>query len=105
MESQNLDPDKLTELVRETVWKLFEESGRISQASTTYNSRTYVKHRLPSCSTSQPLRMLDGLIVIIQLRTSALPTLGYRILCPALINNIVPCVPFVILVFRNRSRI
>ena len=28
---ENLNPDKLTELVRETVWKRFEESGRVSK--------------------------------------------------------------------------
>ena len=73
---ENLSTGKLiTEMIRETVWKRFEESGRVCKASIAYNSTDDAKRPLPQFSMSLPLlHMLGGLITMIHLRTCAFPT-------------------------------
>ena len=57
---ENLGPEELKELVRETAWKRFEESGRICQASTSCNSTTHANNPLSSYSISLPYIPCDG---------------------------------------------
>ena len=84
---ENLSHEELKELVKETVWKRFEESGRTCQAFFSYSSTTYASNPLLTSYNTISLssHVMDGLITMTQLRIRSFPT------SPRL-THIMPCI-------------